>query len=85
MASLVLRRTEFRRWRLTADGMPAGFPLIGYTPRLLPEQLGDPAFLATHGLRYAYVVGAMANGITSEAMVEAVDSQGCWAFSEPPA
>ncbi|MGE3181310.1 MAG: PfaD family polyunsaturated fatty acid/polyketide biosynthesis protein [Phycisphaerae bacterium] len=33
------------------------------------EQLGDPAFRAASGLRYAYVAGAMANGIASTRLV----------------
>jgi len=45
-------------------------PLIGYAPAIHPKDLGDPQFKKTHNLRYAYVVGAMANGITSVEMVE---------------
>ena len=62
------------------DGEPAGFPLAGFAPALLPEQLGDPAFLAAHRLRYAYVAGAMANGIASEEMVEALGRAGMLGF-----
>ncbi|MCB9849177.1 MAG: PfaD family polyunsaturated fatty acid/polyketide biosynthesis protein [Phycisphaerales bacterium] len=61
------------------DGADA-LPLLGYVPVLLPEQLGDPAFRTSHGVRYAYVVGAMANGITSEALVEAAARAGMLAF-----
>ena len=32
-------------------------------PALKPENLGDDAFRRDHRLRYAYVAGAMANGI----------------------
>jgi hypothetical protein len=46
-------------------------------PPLRPEALGDPAFLAAHGLRYAYLGGALANAISSEAMVEALAARGC--------
>ncbi|MEX2015432.1 MAG: PfaD family polyunsaturated fatty acid/polyketide biosynthesis protein [Candidatus Hydrogenedentales bacterium] len=55
-------------------------PLCGYVAPCLPEQLGDPAFCAAHGLRYAYVAGAMANGIASEDVVEAMASAGMLAF-----
>ncbi len=52
------------------------FPLLAYVPALLPEGLGDPAFKSAFGLRYAYIMGAMANGITSTAMVEAAGQAG---------
>ncbi len=39
--------------------------VIATVPRVMPEQLGDPCFRADHRLRYAYVAGAMANGIAS--------------------
>jgi PfaD family protein len=57
-----------------------GFPILGYAPPLLPEQLGDRAFCDFHGIRYAYVVGAMANGITSVSMVAAAGQAGLLAF-----
>ncbi len=46
------------------------------SPPLLPEQLGDRNFLAVHGVKYAYVAGAMAGGITSEEMVIALGKAG---------
>jgi PfaD family protein len=57
-----------------------GYPLRGYVPALHPESLGDPRFKAKHGLRYAYVAGAMANGITSTAMVETMAHSGMIGF-----
>jgi hypothetical protein len=45
-------------------------PLYAYAPPLHPEDLGDPYFKKAHNLRYAYIAGAMANGITSVEMVE---------------
>jgi len=67
---------------LQQDGQPQtdGFPLLGFAPVLRPEQLGDPAFRTTHGVRYAYVAGAMANGISSEQMVEAMGRAGMLGF-----
>lgn len=53
-----------------------GLPLLAYVPALDPADLGDLCFKARHGLRYAYVCGAMANGITSTAMVEAAARAG---------
>ncbi len=55
-------------------------PLAGYVPALPPELLGDAAFRDTHRLRYAYVGGAMANGISSEAMVVAMARAGMLGF-----
>ncbi len=40
------------------------------------EMLGDLAFKRTYGLRYAYVGGSMANGISSAAMVVALGRAG---------
>jgi PfaD family protein len=51
-------------------------PLLAYLPPLLPENLGDPAFRAAHGLKYAYMTGAMANGIGSVEIVEAMGRAG---------
>ncbi len=41
-------------------------------PALYPEWLGNQGFLTTHGVRFPYVAGAMAHGITSAAMVVAM-------------
>lgn len=57
-----------------------GRPLHGFVAACWPEALGDPAFCADHGLRYPYVAGAMANGIASEALVEAMASADMLAF-----
>ncbi|ODU00400.1 MAG: 2-nitropropane dioxygenase [Planctomycetes bacterium SCN 63-9] len=43
---------------------------LGYVPACRPEDLGDSSFCADHGLRYACVAGAMANGIASVRIVE---------------
>ncbi len=60
---------------------PAGaFRLLAFAPKLLPEDLGSPDFKQTHGLRYAYVMGAMANGITSVAMVREAGKAGMIGF-----
>lgn len=49
-------------------------------PALHPSALGDPMFRQQHGVRYAYVQGAMANGIASEALVEATCEAGGLGF-----
>src|SRR4051812_4284733 len=41
-----------------------------HVPACHLENLGDPGFRADHGLRYAYVAGAMANGIGSADIAE---------------
>ncbi len=46
--------------------------LRAYVPSIRPEDLGDPAFLKHHAVRYAYMAGAMANGIGSTQLVEAM-------------
>lgn len=56
------------------------YPLLGWAPPLALESLGDPGFKSDHGLKYAYICGAMANGITSTAMVEAVGRAGMVGF-----
>ena len=38
-------------------------------PALYPEWLGDRSFCETHGVRFPYVAGAMANGIATTRMV----------------
>lgn len=48
----------------------------GYLPALLPSQLGDPTFCRDHKVALPYVVGAMANGITSVELVEAASAAG---------
>ena len=53
-------------------------PFIADNP--VPENLGDPKFRSFYGLRYAYVIGAMANGISSVSMVEAAGRAGLLAF-----
>jgi PfaD family protein len=51
-------------------------PLLAHLPPLPPDRLGDPAFLADHGLRYPYMTGAMANGIGSADICEAMGRAG---------
>jgi trans-AT polyketide synthase, acyltransferase and oxidoreductase domains len=56
------------------------FPWIAFAPPLHPSALGSPDFLNAHGLTYPYIVGAMANGITSVKMVEAAGRAGMLGF-----
>ncbi|MEB3224131.1 MAG: PfaD family polyunsaturated fatty acid/polyketide biosynthesis protein [Candidatus Sericytochromatia bacterium] len=66
--------------RPSGGAEPGARPAFGWVPALRPEHLGDPAFLAAHGLRFPYVAGAMANGIGSEAIVEAMGRAGMLGF-----
>ena len=52
------------------------YPVAAYLPPLPPESLGDPAFAKAHGTRYPYMTGAMANGIASVEVVEAMAHAG---------
>ena len=45
-------------------------------PTLPPQQLGDRDFLAFHGVKYAYMAGAMAGGIASVELVIALGKAG---------
>src|SRR5258708_5120228 len=51
-----------------------------FVPAVHPENLGDPTFRHDHRLRYAYAAGAMANGIGSEEVVEAMGRAGMLGF-----
>jgi len=63
---------------VTSDGatdgstLTDGTELLAEAPAVDPRQFGDPAFRATYGVSHAYAAGAMANGIASEALVEAL-------------
>ncbi len=59
------------------DGAPSdALDALAIAPPCRPEHLGDAGFRADHGLRYAYVAGAMANGIGSEEIVVAMARAG---------
>lgn len=58
----------------------AALPLAGYAPPCLPENLGDPQFCAELGLRYPYLGGSMAKGISSVAMAEELGQAGMLGF-----
>jgi len=64
----------------TAEASGNGYPLRAYVSPLPPEELGSRLFRERHGLRYAYVMGAMANGITSVEMVTAAGNAGMIGF-----
>lgn len=56
------------------------YRIVGFIPPARLESLGDASFCSDHGIRYAYVTGAMANGIGSAALVEAIGQAGMLGF-----
>lgn len=50
--------------------------VLAAVPPGAPEALGDERFRRAHGVRYAYMTGAMANGIASAALVTALARAG---------
>jgi len=50
--------------------------VVGHAAPLRLDSLGDPEFRAAHGLKLACVAGAMANGIASVELVEAMSHAG---------
>jgi len=56
------------------DGPAAWLPVVR------PEALGDPSFTRDHGMRFPLVAGAMANGIGSVEVVEAMGRDGMLGF-----
>jgi PfaD family protein len=68
------------REALRAVGRPVRLPSGECVPACRLEDLGDASFRADHGLRYAYVAGAMANGIGSAEIVEAMSRAGMLGF-----
>ena len=53
---------------------------VGFVPACAMESLGAQSFRDTHGVRYAYVAGAMAGGIGSVEIVEAMGDAGMLGF-----
>ena len=64
----------------TARRNEGALPLVAYVSPCPPERLGDDSFCRDHGIQYPYVAGAMANGISSEEMVEAMGHGGMLGF-----
>lgn len=62
------------------NGAARVWPLLGMLPPLYPEWLGDRSFAETHGTRFPYVSGAMANGIATTELVTAMGQAGFLGF-----
>jgi trans-AT polyketide synthase, acyltransferase and oxidoreductase domains len=69
-------RPEVVAQRMGPGSSEAGDLALATIPACGLEQLGDPHFRARHGLRYACMSGAMANGIGSVEIVEAMARAG---------
>ncbi|MGD0004195.1 MAG: PfaD family polyunsaturated fatty acid/polyketide biosynthesis protein [Anaerolineaceae bacterium] len=80
--SVVMAVSLENRIGLTAQGSittsltSRAIPLIGWTIPVSPDTLGNGAFCATYGTRYAYYGGSMANGISSAELVIALGKAG---------
>jgi trans-AT polyketide synthase/acyltransferase/oxidoreductase domain-containing protein len=59
---------------------PPSWAHAAYAPACRLEDLGDPTFCTDHRIRYPYLAGAMANGIGSADIVEAMGRAGMLAF-----
>ena len=68
------------RAELGVDQGGDGVPLLGVAPACRPRHLGSKSFARDHGVRFCYVAGAMANGIASAELVEAMGRAGMLAF-----
>jgi PfaD family protein len=58
----------------------SSYPIVGFVPPTMIDQLGDSSFREDHGLRYSYVSGAMAAGIGSVEVVEEMARHGMLGF-----
>ncbi|MEA5575868.1 PfaD family polyunsaturated fatty acid/polyketide biosynthesis protein [Anabaena sp. UHCC 0451] len=58
-----------------SNGKTAQMEMLMAVPPLAIQQLGDINFLTCYGVKYAYMTGAMAQGIASEEMVIALGKQ----------
>ena len=67
---------EFRQ----EESLGAGLRRVAVLPALPLRNLGSPAFRRDHRLRHAYLAGAMANGIASVELVEAMARAGMLGF-----
>lgn len=57
-----------------------GWPITAVIPPMYPEWMGGRGFTETHGVRFPYVAGAMANGIATTGLVIEMARAGCLGF-----
>lgn len=65
---------------LTDPAAAGAIEVAGILPPMYPEWLGDRTFTEAHGTRFAYVTGAMANGIATTRLVTEAARAGCLGF-----
>lgn len=65
---------------LLGTGPGSGIALAGYAPPCLPENLGDPGLCRELGIRFPYMAGSMAKGISSAAIAEELGRAGMLGF-----
>ena len=65
---------------MTNPSTPGALQVAGILPPMYPEWLGDRSFTEVHGTRFAYVTGAMANGIATTRLVIEAARAGCLGF-----
>ena len=65
---------------VTTTAASGDFPLLATLPAIYPEWLGDRSFCEVHGVRFPYVAGEMANGITTTRMCIAMAEAGMVGF-----
>ncbi len=76
-ASQGLKATYAANIAYTAEpSRPTSAKLLALLPPIPPHQLGSQAFCQAHGVAFPYMTGAMANGIASCELVEAVSRAG---------
>ncbi len=63
-------------WNPSESGTAAQVEMLMAVPPLPLQQLGDPSFLSSHRVKFAYATGSMAGGIASEEMVIALGKEG---------
>ncbi len=71
------------RPHLLADGdspPPEALPLLAFVPPCPPENLGAPSFCRDLGIRYPYLGGSMAKGISSVEIALALGREGMLGF-----
>lgn len=77
----IVEDTAARKVGLAREGKsPAGARLLGRLGAIYPEWLGDRRFAEAHGCRFPYVVGEMARGLATSAMVIAAAKAGFIGF-----
>ncbi len=65
---------------LGAEPQVSGVPLLAVSPPCRPRNFGSASFASDHGIRFCYLAGAMANGVGSAELVEAMGRAGMLAF-----